>query len=84
MGPECPYSMLPRYLGSFVTLGFSHTRLKTKLQPIYDPNLWESYVNHRNRERLVAEVVDDRTSKLGRDKVSEHVQNFSTAILTRK
>ena len=44
----------------------------TKLQPMYDPKLRESYVNHRNSARLVADVVDDRTSKIGRSKVFEH------------
>ncbi len=49
----------------------------TKLQPMYDPELWESHVNHRNNARLVAEVVDDRTGKIGRNKVYEHVRRQS-------
>ncbi len=53
----------------------------TKLQLMYDPKLWEL---HRNSARLVADAVDDRTSKIGLSKVFEHVQNFSPAILTRK
>ncbi len=56
----------------------------TKLQPMYDPKLWETYLNRRNSARVLFEVVDDRNSKIGRGKVFEHVQNFSTAILTRK
>ncbi len=55
----------------------------TKLQRMYDPKWWESYLNRRNSARVVLEVMDDRNSKLGRGKVFEHVQNFSTAILTR-
>ena len=58
-------------------LGFSHTKLMTKLQPMYDPKFCESYLNRRNSARLVLEVVDDRNSKIGRGKVFEHVRRQS-------
>ncbi len=60
-----------------IYLSVSHTRLMTKLQPMYDPKWWESYLNHRNSARLVAEVVDDGTSKIGFSKVFKHVRRQS-------
>ncbi len=49
----------------------------TKVQPMYDPKLRESYLNRRNSTRLVLEIVDDRNSKIGGSKVIEHVQHQS-------
>ncbi len=63
-------------------LSVSHTRIRSKLQPMYDPKFWHSYLNRRNSAQLVREVVDNPTSKIGLSKVFEHVQNFSSAILT--
>ncbi len=51
-------------------------------QAIYDSKFWQSYSNRINNVRLLLEVVGDRTSKIGLSKVFEHVQNFSSAILT--
>ena len=60
----------------------SHTGLTTRLRPICDGQMLESWEHRRKNVRLVAEVVrlvaevvSDRKDKISRDKVDGHVQN---------
>ena len=52
----------------------SHTGLTTRL-PTCDRKMLESSANRRKNIRLVAWVVGDRQSKIGRSKFDGHVQN---------
>ena len=54
------------------------------LRPGYDRKLLELLSNRRESVPLIVVVVGDRTSKISRNKVEGHVQNFRTAITSRR
>ena len=54
------------------------------LRPGYDRKMLELLSNRRENVPLVVVVVGDRTSKISRNKVDGHVQNFRAAITNRR
>ena len=54
------------------------------LRPGYDRKKLELLSNRRESVPLVVLVVGDRTSKISRNKVDGHVQNFRAAITSRR
>ena len=54
------------------------------LRPGYDRKLLELLSNRRESVPLIVVVVGDRTSKISRNKVDGHVQNFRAAIESRR
>ena len=54
------------------------------LRPGYDRKMLELLSNRRENVPLVVVVVGDRTSKISRNKVDGHVQNFRAAITSRR
>ena len=50
----------------------------------YDRKMLELLSNRRENVPLVVVVVGDRTSKISRNKVDGHVQNFRAAITSRR
>ena len=54
------------------------------MRPGYDRKLLELLSNRRESVPLIVVVVGDRTSKISRNKVDGHVQNFRAAITSRR
>ena len=54
------------------------------MRPGYDRKMWELLSNRRESVPLIVVVVGDRTSKISRNKVDGHVQNFRVATTSRR
>ena len=54
------------------------------LRPGYDRKMLELLSNRRESVPLIVVAVGDRTSKISRNKVDGHVQNFRAAITSRR
>ena len=54
------------------------------LRPGYDRKMLELLSNRRESVPLIVVVVGDRTSKISRNKVDGHVQNFRAAITSHR
>ena len=63
---------------------FTIVTVTPNLRPGYDRKWLKLLSNRRESVPLIVVVVGDRTSKISRNKVDGHVQNFRAAITSRR